>query len=140
MEVWELQQRIRVLKERRKEYQNDIIKLKSRRERIKSEQNRKNRQKLHIANYYSKNRTNASILGVDIQGNAVHMVLGEYSEIFGTMKEENVFSSLEMVQYYLKKNEENINDKIEFAESNIVSIDRDIYCYKKQLIEMEREV
>ena len=42
MEIWEIQQRIRILKERRDEYQNEIIRLKEKREHIKSEQTIKN--------------------------------------------------------------------------------------------------
>lgn len=140
MEIWEIQQRIRILKERRDEYQNEIIRLKEKREHIKSEQTIKNRQKQHISNYYSVNRTNAGLLWEELQGNTVKLALGEYSEIFGTVKEENVFSNLEMVQHYLTKNEENINERIECAKNNISSINWDIYCYEQKLAELESEV
>ena len=140
MEAWEIQQRIRILKERREEYQNEIIRLKGKRERIKSEQTIKDRQKQHISNYYSVNRTNAGLLMEGLQGNAVKLALGEYSEIFGSGKEENVSSNIEMVKYYLTKNEENINERIEYAKNDISSINWDIYCYEQQLAELESEV
>ena len=140
MEAWEIQQRIRILKERRTEYQNEIIKLEGKIERIKSEQTIKDRQKQHISSYYYSNRTNVGLLLEELQGNAIKQALGEYSEIFGTGKEENVSSNIEMVKYYLTKNEENINERIECAKNNISSINWDIYCYEQQLAEMESEV
>ncbi len=140
MEAWEIQQRIRILKERRDEYQNEITRLKGKKERIKSEQTIKDRQKQHISNYYSSNRSNAGLLLEDLQGNAIKLALGEYSEIFGTGKEENVFSNIEMIQHYLTKNEENINERIECTKTNISSINWDIYCYEQQLAELESEV
>ncbi|MBQ9936619.1 MAG: hypothetical protein IJO70_12290 [Lachnospiraceae bacterium] len=140
MEAWEIQQRIRILKERRDEYQNEITRLKGKKERIKSEQTIKDRQKQHISNYYSSNRSNAGLLLEDLQGNAIKLALGEYSEIFGTGKEENVFSNIEMIQHYLTKNVENINERIECTKNNISSINWDIYCYEQQLAELESEV
>ena len=140
MEAWEIQQRIRILKERRDEYQNEITRLKGKKERIKSEQTIKDRQKQHISNYYSSNRSNAGLLLEDLQGNAIKLALGEYSEIFGTGKEENVFSNIEMIQHYLTKNVENINERIECTKNNISSINWEIYCYEQQLAELESEV
>lgn len=140
MEAWEIRQQIRNLEFRKDELEAEISRLEGKKDRVKLEHSRKGRQITQLSGFYSRRRTNASILQDGVNGVAVSKAAAKFGNIYSTTEEENITSKLRSAQMYLKKTCEKIDEQIESSRSDISSINWQIYCYKKDLDDMESEV
>ncbi len=139
MDKWEIQQRINTLRWRRTELEDEISNLENKREYIELEFDKKQRQARQLSVFYQKKRNYISALADVAQGNAVTKLISECGNIYGTSKEENIASNLCNVRSYLKSNCNKIDERIEDAKNSISSIDWQIYCYEKDLMNAESE-
>lgn len=140
MEAWEIQQKINGLKWRRSELESEISQLEDKKEYLQKEYSRKTRQASQMSSFYAKKRSDALTLKGDAKGNAVLQMLDQYGIAYGAGNEEKIASSIRSVQAYLKSNCDNIDERIEYARGRISSINWEIYCYEKDLRNMESEV
>lgn len=140
MDKWEIQQRIRNLEWRKDSLQAEITKLEAKKERINLEHSRKIRQMNKVSSFHIGKRTNAGLLIDGVEGVAISKAVERFGNIYGTANEEKITSNLRNAQFYLKKNCEKIDEKIEDARADISSINWQIYSYKKDLENMESEV
>lgn len=140
MERWEIQRQIRNLEYRKDELEAEISRLESKRGRVELEHSRKGRQISQVSSFYLRRRTNASVLQGGVNGVAVSKAIARFGNIYNTTEEGKITSKLRSAQAYLKKTCEKIDEQIESARSDISSINWQIYCYKKDLNDMESEV
>lgn len=140
MDKWEIQQRIRNLESRKSELESEISRLEEKRGRIELEHSRKMRQINQVSSFYSGRRTNAGLLRDGVQGVAISKAVERFGSIYDATNEGNLISNLRSAQSYLKKNCEKIDERIESARNDISSLNWQIYCYKKDLENVESEV
>lgn len=140
MDKWEIQQRIRNLEWRKDSLQTEITKLEEKKNRIKLEHSRKLRQMNKVSGSFGGKRVKAEILAGGVEGVALTKAVGKFGTIYGITNEDSITSNLKNAQSYLEKNCEKIDERIEDAKTDISSIDWQIYCYRKDLEDMESEV